>query len=187
MNDNYYRSVNRRTIAMILVLGLVISSCGFKPRGSGFESLSGQSVVLASKNPFGPLERSLMEKFRSYSISAESIYLSKEKPDVQHFEPNDEQNGIQVSFVNYSRKTLSVDANGRPAEYDSVINVDVIFLLSDGQKQLKHFIVQRDYRFDTTNSLAHDRELEILTSEMIDDLGQRIVSQFLSQLATQSL
>jgi len=170
--------------AYCLMLGLSLmslTSCGFTPRGSGFERLSGEQVELVSENPYGSLERSIMEKFRNFSIDASTTHLDKSAS--KSIDKNG--NAIQILYVEYSKKTLSVDATGRPAEYDSIINVDVIFYLNERAKQLKHFSVQRDYRFEKTNSLAHDRELDILTAEMLDDLGERIVSQFLSQVSKQ--
>lgn len=159
---------------------LVVSACGFKPRGSGFERLAGEQVELISENPYGSLERSIMEKFRNFSIAASTSHLDK---SLSH-DIDTQGNAVQIMHVEYSKKTLSVDATGRPAEYDSIINVDVVFHLNSRPKRMKHFSVQRDYRFENTNSLAHDRELELLTSEMLDDLGERIVSQFLSQVSS---
>jgi len=179
-----YSHLRMHTHVYYWIMGLslmLLTSCGFKPRGSGFERLSGEHVELVSENPYGSLERRIMEKFRNFSIDASTTYLDKSADhDIDKV-----VNSIQILTVEYSKEILSVDATGRPAEYDSIINVDVVFHLTDREKQFKHFIVQRDYRFENTNSLAHDGELVILTKEMLDDLGERIVSQFLSQVSKQ--
>ena len=76
-----------------------------------------------------------------------------------------------------------MDANGRPAEFETIITVDAGFYFKNNQEQQKHFSVKSDYRYDSDISLAYDRELETIALEMIDDLSRRIVEQFLTQLS----
>lgn len=149
---------------------LLVAGCGFKPRGSGYETLAGQQVVLQSMNNYGPLERSIREQFSTFSIHTDTLHELGDN------------NGIQIKTVKLSKNTVSVDATGRPAEYETIINVEVIFHLKNNQQHRQKFSVRRDYRYDKNNTLAHDRELEILISEMNDDLAHRIVVTFLGQL-----
>jgi len=151
---------------------LLLSSCGFKPRGSGFENLAGQTVVLLSNNNFGPLERRIRQQLTVFSITVDTS------------KPLQDNNGFKINHIKSQRSTLSVDATGRPAEYESIISVDVSFNYKNNQQSQQLFKVQRDYRYDKNNTLAHDRELEILTTEMYDDLAHRIVTMFLGQLKT---
>ncbi|MCP3675935.1 MAG: hypothetical protein GY829_15910 [Gammaproteobacteria bacterium] len=164
------------------LLLLLLSSCGFKLRGSGFESLEGQSVFLLSENPYGDLERNIRKKLSLYSVSTAAPSVVNEG----------ERNGIRIINIKTKKTVISVDINGRPAEYETIITVDANFYfqgrhsqnkhLQDKQEQQNHFSVQRDYRYKSTNNLAHDKELEILTSEMTNELSQRMVEQFLRQL-----
>jgi len=64
-----------------------------------------------------------------------------------------------------------------------VITVNSIFIFKE-IKKLQQYSVRRDYRYDSNSSLAHDRELEMLTAEMTEELAQRITEQFLRQLST---
>ena len=152
---------------------LLLSGCGFKPRGSGFESLEGQSIFLLSENPYGELERNIRKNLSLYSMSVENESVSDKEI---------ERNGIRIINIKVNKVAISVDVNGRPAEYETIITVDANFYFKDKQEQQNQFSVRRDYQYKSNNNLAHDKELEILTSEMTSELSQRIVEQFLRQL-----
>ena len=177
------------------VLVTLLSSCGFKPRGSGYEFLSEQKIVLFSSNPYGELERIIKTTLAVYSVKVESSSTlndlstdSAKSTDstAQDSSPAFTSNAIQINDINFDKKILSVDVNGRPAEYETTIVANVSLLFKDAQldNQVQHqlFSVQRDYRYDNNNSLADDRELEKLVSEMYEQLAHRIVAQFSRQL-----
>jgi len=169
---------------------LLLLSCGFTPRGSGYESLEGQEIILFSENPFGQLERSIKTTLAAYSVKLETstALYSKSAVDEVNQQINIQKNAIQISNIHFQKNILSVDLNGRPAEYETLITVDVsyIFMSSVQQKQIQiqQFSAQRDYRYDQNNTLADDRELEKLITEIYDDLGKRIVAQFSRLLIT---
>ena len=183
------------TLLMLLMVSTLTTGCGFKLRGSGYETVSGKTVFLQSKNPYGPLllifvrrcrvARSIKEKFSAYDLTVKTTYqvAPESGKEVDSIPVTTEQDGITVISIASKQSPISVDANGQPAEYQTMINAKVSFLIKSKQ-YLKHFSVRRDYRYDKNNALAHTRELEILTTEMFDDLGQRITTQFLRQLSS---
>ena len=172
------------SITLWLLLSL-LSGCGFKPRGSDYESLAGQNVVLFSENPYGSIERSIKDTLSSYSVSVENAALLSTE-SLREYSAGD---GIQVTNLQFKKHIISVDVFGRPAEYETTITVDVKFLIKNAQQQQQiqqqQFSVQRDYRYDKNNTLADDLELEKLTAEMYVELARRIISQFSTQSSGQ--
>lgn len=167
-------------VLVLLTSLLLLSGCGFKPRGSGYDALSGQQIILFTDNPFGALERSIKATLRAYAVDISTSSLAG-SPDL----PNSDDNGIQISHIQIDKNVLSVDVNGRPVEYETLISVTVNFSFKKAvdTKQLpQQFSIQRDYRYDKNNTLADDRELEKLIAEMYDELGTRIISQYSRQL-----
>lgn len=160
---------------------LINSGCGFKPRGSGLEPLPGQQLLLYSNDQYGPLVSVLREKFKALAIE---VSLAKAAPGTSITE----HHLIQLGNIESEQRISSVDVNGRPAEYETIMHLDVMFYLnSHEQPQVKQFTVRRDYLYDKNNTLAHDRELEILTEEMYQELGQRIVNMVYRRLQSQRL
>jgi outer membrane lipopolysaccharide assembly protein LptE/RlpB len=194
-----------KVVVITLMSSLLLIGCGFKPRGSGYESLEGLQITLFSENPFGELERSIKTTLAAYSVKVETSTALYSLPVTEVGNQNGNQNGnqygnqstyqkkdlqknaIQITDIKFQKNILSVDISGRPAEYETLITVDVSYVFegSTQQKiQTQQFSAQRDYRYDKNNTLADDRELEKLVSEMYDDLGKRIVAQFSRLLIT---
>jgi len=177
---------------MLFISFLLLLGCGFKPRGGGYETLTGQAIILYSDNPFGQLERSIKTTLGAYSVKLEtssklfSAAPSSEQLSKENLSKAIVNNGIQITHINFKKNILSVDVNGRPAEYETLITVDVSFIFKSSvqqqQIQVQQFSVERDYRYDNNNTLAADRELENLILEMYDQLANRIVAQFSRQM-----
>ncbi len=173
-------------VMMFFTSVLLLSGCGFKPRGSGFESLEAQTVFLLSENPYGALERNIRKKLNLYSMNVTDSSLVVEG-STGISDKESKKSGIRIISIKTNKVPISVDVNGRPAEYETVMSVDANFYFKDRhfqdkQEQQNHFSVRRDYQYNSNNNLAHDKELEVLTSEMTSELSQRIVEQFLQQL-----
>ena len=180
-----YREINKNLVArcaVVLLVGLLFSGCGFKPRGSGYGHHAGQTVLLLSKDPYGLLERRIRERLIRFDIITEGGVQQSNNDNTKPIE----NNSIRINSIKLQKEVISVDINGRPAEYENQITVDTSFHYSAKQNQINQFSVQRDYRYDSTNNLAHDRELEILTLEMYDNLAIRIVDSYLRELSAQS-
>jgi len=175
MKKIVYMQLLTKTIIAILVAQLLLSGCGFKLRGAGHETVAGQTVFLLSNAPYGLLSNNIRARLGSFVSVKNASFVSADT------------NGIQIINTKTQKETVSVDVNGRPAEYRSIISVNVSFHFNNKQQLEKQFAAQRDYRYVSNNSLAHDRELEMITAEMYDDLSARIVESFLRQLSEQRI
>ena len=166
-------------VTWLAILLILLSACGFKPRGSGYESVSGQKIFLSSENPYNQLERQLREKLKAYSMEIvdSAAPFAKQQSKFSY-------SGIRILSVDSSKRTLSVDSDGRPTEFETKITIELNFYFQNTQQiENKQFYAERDYRYDKNSSLAHDRELETIVSEMYEELGHRISTQFLRKLA----
>jgi len=162
-------------IVELMALQLILSSCGFQPRGSGYESIVGQEVTIVSADPHGPLERKVKA-----ALKATGVEFSSSSSEV---EGGNSANIIQILQQQLTRKVISVDENGRPAEYENIITLDVIYIFHDGTKLNRQLSTRRDYLYDNSNTLAYDREEVTVLSEMREELSHRLVSNYLRELS----
>ncbi len=158
----------------IVTMLLLLAGCGFQLRGSGLEMAARQIVFLEAENPYGPLERKIKLKLRAASIKVEGHHGSPDE--------SVDKNIIKILRQQSQKNIISVDVNGRPAEYETIISLEVNFSYNNGLKQTKTFSVRRDFRYDSENNLAYDRETETITSEMYEELANRLLAVYLKQL-----
>ena len=164
-----------KIVVITLMSSLLLMGCGFKPRGSGYESLKGQQIILFTENPYGELERSVKTTLGVYSVKVDTstALYSQSATEVgdqvirqsSDQEKDIQKNAIQITDIKFQKNILSVDINGRPAEYETLITVDVSYILKNtteqsiqNKLQTQQFSAQRDYRYDKNNTLADDRE-----------------------------
>jgi len=165
-------------VVLATALQLTLSGCGFQLRGSGLETTAGQTIFLIGTNPYGVLERKIKSKLRAASTNIEYQYNENNKSS-----GSVDNNSIEILRQQTRRETISVDANGRPAEYETIITIIAKFSYKEDQQEIKTFTVGRDYRYNSENNLAYDRETETIISEMYEDLSNRLVSLYLKQLS----
>ena len=60
-------------IIQIMATQLFLAGCGFKPRGSGYDSIDGQQVILVSEDPYGSLERNIKAALSSSGVDYDEI------------------------------------------------------------------------------------------------------------------
>ena len=157
-----------RTLTLGLLATILLMGCGFQLRGTGFDSLAGSKVQLVIEQPWSPLARELRQSFARYEVDVDVVSALSES-----------EFGIKIDRVVEQREVISVDADGRPAEYDNRLLAIVLFQPKDKPVVQEQIRVQRDYRFDKNNSLAFDRELRIQTEQMTAQLARRITRQML--------
>ncbi|MCP4412792.1 MAG: hypothetical protein GY808_09535 [Gammaproteobacteria bacterium] len=179
-------------IIEIMALQFFLSGCGFQPRGNGYESVAGQEVILVSENPFGLLERKIKSALRASGVGFSGA--SSEVEDINSTNGKNssgsaddaealDKNIIRILQKNLIRKVISVDENGRPAEYENIILLDIVFIFHDGSEHNKQLLARRDFLYDSANSVAYDREESTILSEMYEELSHRLVSLYLRQLS----
>lgn len=167
------------TITTVLIIQIMtaqffLAGCGFKPRGSGYESIIGQQVTIVSKDPYGPLERNIKAALNSSGVDYDS---SSSDVDATN------KNVIRLLQQHLTRRVVSVDTNGRPAEYENTVSVDVVFVFDDGSEKKMKLSSRRDFIFDSSNSLAYDKEEATVLSEIREELSHRLVSLYLRHLS----
>ncbi len=127
-------------IIEIMALQLFLSGCGFQPRGSGYESIAGQDVTLVSEDPFGPLERKITSALKASGVGFSGTSSEVEDKnivnDINSSGSANEavalnKNIIRILQQQLARKVISVDENGRPAEYENIISLDIVFIFYD--------------------------------------------------------
>ncbi len=179
-------------IIEIMAIQFFLAGCGFQPRGSGYESIAGQEVTLVSEDPFGPLERKIKSALRASGVGFSGASSEIEATNSTNGKNSSgsakdivalDKNVIRILRQKSTRKVISVDENGRPAEYEKIISLDIDFIFNDGSEQNRQLSTRRDFIFESSNSLAYDREELTILSEMHDELSHRLVSIYLRQLS----
>jgi len=187
MPKTYHTTNLIKLLLLLLATQLLVSGCGFQLRGSGYDTAAGETIYVFSNEPYGDLERIIKAKLRAASISVKETEHVNEGAGSETVDFSNRltgENSIRILEQKSTKEVISVDDNGRPAEYESVIFLKVNFTYSNGLQQQKNFSTRRDYRYDSKYNLAHDRELETVISEMRNELSDLLISQYLRKLST---
>ena len=155
----------KRLIGLASVFLLV--SCGFKPAVS-WSKIDGP-VNLVSQTPFNDVERELN------SLIQQSLASFDEIP-----EP-DGPRRIELAPLETTTEVISVDSNGRPAEYRIQLTQDATFLIGDAE-YAQQFSQQGEYVFDVRDILAYKQQLQQLELTLSKRLAQQIMFAFASRL-----
>lgn len=154
---------NRLRLAAVLCCVALLSACGFQLRGSGAISpLLEQTFVSGGDNRelFYELESALYAAGARVVSSAEgaSAVLTLER---QRFE----------------RRVISVDTQGRAAEYELALLVEYSLRDRAGSRlaDRERLSVIRDYSFDPDSVLAKDDEEQALKTDMARQAAQQIL------------
>ena len=142
---------------LLLLLTAGVSACGFHLRGAVEVPAALKETRIVGVAEFAPLSLQL----KKVLTSAGSTVL-----------PATAKTASTISIRNelYDRRVLSVDAQGRVAEYELIYSFD--FNVSDETGALlvpsQKITLTRDYRFDPNNVLAKDAEEAQIRKDMIE-------------------
>jgi LPS-assembly lipoprotein len=152
----------RRSALLLLLSGLVLSSCGFHLRGdlplSHFPAMHIQSerhselATLVGER----LQHNKVQLLDSYQQSAPMLQLIDDTLE---------------------RRTLSLFPNGQVAEYELIYKVRYALTMPDAAPLQYQFEIFRDYQDDPNQALAKSKELELLLDELRQQAANRIVRQ----------
>jgi LPS-assembly lipoprotein len=139
---------------MMLVYSL--SACGFKLRGDVELPPALKETRIVGVAEFSPLA---IEFKRVLSQAGSVVRGSKEVTS----------SAVVIDGGTFSRRVLSVDAQGRVAEYEIKYAYTFKILGKENEEliPLQKIELTRDYRFDPGNVLAKDTEEAQLRNEMI--------------------
>lgn len=166
---NKFRTATRFFI--IVSLFLSIAACGFRLRGSIVVPAELQRTHIAGIAEFSLLNQELKRVLQrsgtevlSSATNAKSI--------------------ITISGEEFKRRVLSVDAQGRAAEYE--LNYRYRFSITDlsgaSIVALQQINLTRDYRFDPDNVLAKDAEETQIRLDMVKFSVRQMMRRVQSQL-----
>jgi len=179
MSKNVHTKNLFKFVILAVTIHLTISGCGFQLRGSGLEMAAGQTIILQGRNPYGALERKIKAKLRATSVNVEYQYNNIKDSSSELTD----KNIIKILQQQTQKEIISVDVNGRPAEYETIITINAQFSYKKGKQETKMLTARRDYRYDSDDSLAYDRAIETIVAEMYEDLATRLISLYLKQLS----
>jgi len=145
-------------------MGACLSACGFHLRGPVELPPALQTVRIVGSAEYAPLTlelKRILSNAGARVVPAETVGVST----------------ITISNESYTRRVLSVDAQGRAAEYG--LNYSFSFQFSDAGGEIlvpsQGLEVARDFRFDPDAVLAKDTEEKQLRKEMIDLAVRQLV------------
>ncbi|MCB1667769.1 MAG: LPS assembly lipoprotein LptE [Porticoccaceae bacterium] len=159
--NNLFRS----GIALILSV-LLVSGCGWHLRGHNDALQNVQSVHISGRNLQSPLIQTLKRDLKSIDV-----VLSTDAASAQY--------SIIILDERSSRRTATVSASARVAEYQLTEEVDLLILGADGIQQMPRttLTLERVFEFDEDNVLAKDDEMELLRHEMRANLSRQIIDR----------
>lgn len=155
-----------RKFCLILSL-LLITSCGFKPAVS-WTKIDGP-VELNSADPYSQVQRAL------------KVLINLSLAELEEIPDNNGTRRILLAEPEILTTVISVDGNGRPAEYRIEIIQDVTFTINDLEDQ-QSFRQFRDYVFDVRDILAYQQQVKQLKQVMSEQLARQILYTYAARL-----
>jgi len=155
-----------KLLGFIIALSL-LSGCGFKPAVT-WSQLDGP-VELVSAEPYSQIQRALTQ------LVNQSLAEYDQLPSVQGVRQ------IELKELQKTTTVISVDSNGRPAEYRLELVQNVTFMISEQEYQ-QSFRQSRDYVFDVRDILAYQRQVKQLETTMSEQIAQKILYAFSARL-----
>ena len=154
-------------ILSLLLSAILVTACGFKPAVSWTE-IDGP-VELRSEQPYSPIQRALRVLVNT------SLAELDELPEITG------TRRIYLAEPNIITEVISVDQNGRPAEYRIEIKQLVTFTIDEHEEQ-QSFRQFRDYVFDVRDILAYQQQVEELKQVMSEQLARQILYTYAARL-----
>ncbi len=149
-------------LVSVLLLSIMLSSCGFTLRGnlplSQYPAIyvEGQRHSALLTQIKQQLDNNQVQVLTSYQATAPMIKLSPDK---------------------LQRRALSLFPSGQVAEYELVYSVDYELMLPGQEPQPFSIELYRDYQDDPNRALAKTQELDLLLQELRSHASQRILRQ----------
>ena len=155
-----------RKLCLILFL-LLLTSCGFKPAVSWTE-IDGP-VELISDDPYSSVQRNL------------KVLINLSLAELDDIPDNLGVRRIHLTEPEIITEVISVDGNGRPAEY----RIEIIQLATftiDASEEQQTFRQFRDYVFDVRDILAYQQQVKQLKQAMSEQLAKQILYTYAARL-----
>ena len=150
---------------------LGLSACGFRLRSSVPVPEVLKQTHIAGVSEFSVLTQELK---RVLQLAGSQVFN----------QPGNAKSIIQISNENFKRRVLSVDAQGRAAEFDLKYSFKFAINEAGGKKliPIQEINITRSYKFDPNNVLAKDAEEAQIRQEMIKFSVRQMMRRIQSQL-----
>lgn len=150
-------------LSALLLLSLILSSCGFQLRGS--LPLEKYPAIYLQGDKHSELLRQLGQQL--------------ERNQVKLLDSSDAQSTIFVlDSDSLQRRTLSLFPNGQVAEYELIYKVNYQLVLPGQEPRPYQIELYRDYQDDPSRALAKSKELDLMLTELRSQAVARIIRQF---------
>lgn len=150
---------------LIVVIGIsVLTSCGFKLRGSYDLPHSIRTLHITESAQFNPLIKVVETRLKQNNVTI-----------IDKF--NQQTSVLTIMPEQFQRQTLSLLPNGQIAEYKLVYLVNYQLQQPNKTPLSFRFELTREFQDDPNNALAKERERELILSELRVMASDRILSQ----------
>ncbi|MCE2569963.1 LPS assembly lipoprotein LptE [Motilimonas eburnea] len=141
---------------------LLLTGCGFTPKGQVINRADINSVYLSTPDPYGQLTREVEQQLRFAKIDI-----------LRH--PDEHMVQLRVGSEQQSKRTISLYDNGQSAEYELGYGVQYQ-IIQPGKEPLSFTInIHRDFLENPQQALASSREAELILNEMREHAARRII------------
>lgn len=157
--------------ALLVITLSQLTACGFRLRGQVAVPEELKLVHIAGSAEFAPLTLELKKVLQR---SGTRVLSSQAEA----------QSVIAINNETFKKRVLTVDAQGRAAEYELIYTVYFNVAKTDGElivPQQKIDLI-RDYRFDPNNVLAKDAEEAQIRKDMISFAVRQMMRRIDSHL-----
>lgn len=154
---------------LVLLSLLLLSACGFAPRGSYLLDEKLQQIYISSSDEFSPLVRELKRRLAQNNVAVFEF--------AQENVPT-----LYIGAEEINKRTLSLFENGQVAEYELSYRVGGYLQVANQGNFPVQVRLHRDFQDNPLAALAKQRERELLYSE----LRTMAADQIMRQLATVS-
>ncbi|MFC0047720.1 LPS-assembly lipoprotein LptE [Rheinheimera tilapiae] len=150
-------------LPVLVLLSLMLSSCGFQLRGS----------LPLEKYPAVYLQGD------KHSELLQQLGTQLERNQVKLLDSSDTTAAIFVlDSDSLQRRTLSLFPNGQVAEYELIYKVNYQLILPGQEPRPYQIELYRDYQDDPSRALAKSKELDLMLTELRSQAVARIIRQF---------
>lgn len=150
-------------LPVLVLLSLMLSSCGFQLRGS----------LPLEKYPAVYLQGD------KHSELLQQLGTQLERNQVKLLDSSDTTAAIFVlDSDSLQRRTLSLFPHGQVAEYELIYKVNYQLILPGQEPRPYQIELYRDYQDDPSRALAKSKELDLMLTELRSQAVARIIRQF---------
>lgn len=168
---------NLRSLYLVILVSVLLCSCGFHPRGSVTRLTNLGSIYVDAEQGLG-----IAEPVREALIDAAfTLADNRDEADIL----------LRLTQESQNERVVSVKSNGRISELELSHAISMLIAQSAGDEPpayqigqpLNRIEVNREYTYDETGVLGKENEARILREEMEEELVRQIVLRTIASLA----